>query len=285
MILSMIPVSAIDIKGVEPLESVKQRVSNIYHIPMDVMDTLDEAYIRDLDVDYGQVLSTKEEYVKFTVDEQGETTAIFASESEYLHDINKPSPNGLVSDTDENSWMRIYLVVIDQGSNIDISSTYTWLTLPRITARAYDLLSIRFENGTYEPNSASGFYSYKFNGATTRKNLTGFKAASNTWKQINCAFQLNDGAASTNHFAQMKVTLIKNTGAGAERAMSTYGHQEKAINWTSALGGAVTVGGVAAAFTEITTLGSLTFISGIASILGSASNYYDAFSLEVFARF
>lgn len=284
MVLSILPTYAVNVNDIEPIESIKQRVSSIYQIPMDVLDTLDESYIRDLDVDYSQVLSTQEQYVKFSVDKVGKVIATPASKTECLNDINKPSTYGLISDEAENAWIRIYVVMIDQGNFIDISSTYDWITTPQVRAGAYDLLSIRFENGTYVPNSASGFYSYNYNGTTKRSNLTGFEPASNSWKQMNCAFKLNDGVLAKEHFAQMKVTIIKNVGAKAERAMSIYGHQEKNIDWTSVLGGAATIGDVAASFTEVTTSGALLFVSGVASILGSASNYYNSFKLEIFAE-
>ena len=58
---------------------------------MDIMDTLSEEKVRNLDVDDEQVVSAQEAYVNFVTDESGETTAIPSTEEDYLNYISSPA--------------------------------------------------------------------------------------------------------------------------------------------------------------------------------------------------
>lgn len=271
MVVTIFPTSAFASEN-EPYENIKQRVSSVYGIPQEIVDTLSEEKVRAMDVDEEQVVSVQEEYVNFITYEDGETVAIPSSENEYQNYISSPAmianPNTL-----SNSWMRIYIIIIDYGSTMNISSTYTWLIPPRVIFNEYDLLKIYWENGTYIPGSAEGFYSYStaFSGPTS-EDITDFTQNPDNPKEITHAHPMNDSGARQNEFFHMMVSIYKDYGAGAEHAWSMYCHQQRSINWINFLGGTALIG---SAFTVSFPLNVLNFGAGVAALSGSAEDYYE----------
>lgn len=83
MVISIAPVSALA-TDVESYESIKQRVSSVYGIPLEIVDTLSEEKVRGMDVDESQVISAQEQYIHYVVDDEGNSTAIPSTEEEYL---------------------------------------------------------------------------------------------------------------------------------------------------------------------------------------------------------
>ena len=159
MVISIAPVSALA-TDVESYESIKQRVSSVYGIPLEIVDTLSEEKVRGMDVDESQVISAQEPYIHYVVDDEGNSTAIPSTEEEYLEYATLPVTRSNPK-TEDNGWMKIYLIIINNGATLDISSTYTWLIQPRVTYGQHDMLTIAWENGSYVRGSAEGFYSYQ----------------------------------------------------------------------------------------------------------------------------
>lgn len=261
--------------------SIKEHVSTIYGIPMNIMDTLSEEKVRNLDVADEQVVSSQEVYVNFVTDGSGETTAIPSTEEDYLNYISSPAAIDNPS-TQSNSWMKIYLIIIDNRDNtLNISSTYTWLIQPRVVYNQYDMLNLCWENGSYISGTAQGFYSYNttFMGHVSEDfTSSDFEQPSENPKSINHFHPMNDSGARENEFFHMMVTLRKNTGAGMEHAWSYYGHQEKSINWTGLLGGAASIGG--AIYIPNPYVKALSLAAGIAALSGGINTYYDLFNSE-----
>ena len=75
MLIAVCPVSAFA-SDAESLESIKQRVSSIYGIPMNIVETLSEEKIREMDVSPEQVVSTEESYVQYVFDADGNASVI-----------------------------------------------------------------------------------------------------------------------------------------------------------------------------------------------------------------
>lgn len=73
MVISIAPVSALA-TDVESYESIKQRVSSVYGIPLEIVDTLSEEKVRGMDVDESQVISAQEQYIHYVVDDEGNST-------------------------------------------------------------------------------------------------------------------------------------------------------------------------------------------------------------------
>ena len=159
MVISIAPVSALA-TDVESYESIKQRVSSVYGIPLEIVDTLSEEKVRGMDVDESQVISAQEQYIHYVVDDEGNSTVIPSTEEEYLEYAALPVTCSNPK-TEDNGWMKIYLIIINNGATLDISSTYTWLIQPRVTYGQHDMLTIAWENGSYVRGSAEGFYSYQ----------------------------------------------------------------------------------------------------------------------------
>lgn len=283
MILSIVPMTALAAE-IDSYNGIKQHVSDVYGIPLDIVNTLDEAKVRRMDVDDSQVVSAKEEYANFVTDENGDTTVIPSTEEDYLDYINKPATRSNPT-TDDNGWMKIYLIIIDNGSTLNISSTYTWLIQPRVTYGQHDLLNITWENGSYIRGSAKGFYSYNVNGITYHsEDLSGFTQSSDNPRSITHAHPMNGSGARRNEFFHMMVTVEKNTGLSREYASSTYGQQYKALNLnlSSLLGGA---SGIAGAFYISNPYAkAFAVAAAVGSILSNLKTYYDTFSVVADAR-
>lgn len=278
-----LPISALAVEN-DSYNSIKEHVSSLYGIPMDIMDTLSEEKVRSMDISDDQVVSSQETYVNFITDESGETIAIPSTEEDYLNDILSPVPNEEIGnpETESNSWMKIYLIIIDNGNNtLNISSTYTWLTQPRVVFNQYDMLSLCWENGSYIPGTAEGFYSYNtvsMGHFSEDLSSSGFEQPSENPKSINYFHPMNDSGARRNEFFHMMVTLRKDTGAGLEHAWSYYGHQEKTINWGAFLGGVAGIAG--AIYIPNPYVQALSLAAGIVGLSGGINSYYDLHNSE-----
>lgn len=283
MLIAVCPVSAFA-SDAESLESIKQRVSSIYGIPMNIVETLSEEKIREMDVSPEQVVSTEESYVQYVFDADGNSMAILSSEKEYLDFVSSPSTQAN-PETDSNGWMKIYLIIVDNGDTLDISSTYTWLIQPRVTYGQHDILTIAWENGSYIRGSAEGFYSYNtdFVGSHSEDlDPNGFVQPEDNRHSINYAHPMNDSGARKNEFFHMMVTIEKNTGLSMEYASSSYSQQFKTFNLAGLLGGAAGVAG--ALF--IPEVGGKILSASLAasSIIASIEDSYETFTVEVDTR-
>lgn len=281
MIVGLFPTIALAAES-DDYESIKEHVSQVYGIPMGIVDTLNEEKVRSMDIDDNQVVSVNEEYVNFVTDENGETTVIPSTEEDYLAYAASPAPQDNPF-SDDNGWMKIYLIIIDNGSTLDISSTYTWLIQPRVTYGQHDMLTIAWENGSYVRGSAEGFYSYNVNGISYHtEDLSGFTQPDDNRRSINHAHPMNDSGARRNEFFHMMVTIEKNTGLSKEYASSSYSQQYKGIDLGALLGGA---GSIAGAF-FIPEVGgkALCIAFAASSILASTEIYYDTYTIEADAK-
>lgn len=272
MAMGVLPLSAFAAVN-ESYESIKTRVSNIYQIPMEIVDTLDEERVRGMDADYSQVVSASEVYVNFVTDENGETTTYYRTEEDYLEYISAPMPMSN-SSTVTNSWMRVYIIIIDNGGNtLDISSTYTWMIQPTVLYNQYDMLTISWENGVYVPGSATGFYSYKANGLNHSVDLTGFVNPSEAPKSVNYTFLVNDSGARTNEFYHMMVTVRKDYGVRSEHAWAQYSRQTRSISWTAAVAAGVSIASAMSVSDPVS--GSISITAALVVLLGSVNTSYD----------
>ena len=254
-------------------ESIKTRVSEIYQIPMEIVDTLDEERVRSMDVDYSQVVSANEVYVNFVTDENGESTTYYKTEEDYLEYISTPVTMSN-SSTVTNSWMRVYIIIIDDGgTTLDISSTYTWLIQPNVLYNQYDMLTISWENGVYIPGSATGFYSYKALGTTHSVNLSGFVNPADSPKSVNYTFLVNDSGARTNEFYHMMVTVQKDYGVNSEHAWAQYSRQIRTVAWSGAIGAGISL--AYALYIPNPASGIIAVVSILATIFGDINDSYE----------
>lgn len=290
MMLTLSPTSALAIEN-KDFETMKQQVSDTYGIPIEIVDTLSETKIRNLytTIAENQVVSSEEQFFHFTVDEDGNSSVSQESEQAFLDYASSPvaMDDNPVTKVHEDGWMKIYLIIIDKGDTLDISTTYTWLIQPRVTYGQQDLLTLKWENGSYIPNSANGFYSYNINGITNHSEdllSSGFKRPSEDLKSINYAHPMNDSGARRNEFFHMMVTIEKNTGLSRETAHSAYGHQYKTLNFNlgTALGAA---GGVASCFFLPPPYNAICMTAAAAGILGQTTVVYDTFAVEATGKF
>lgn len=278
-----LPISVLAVES-DSYSDIKEHVSTLYGIPMDIMDTLSEEKVRSMDINDSQVVSTQESYVNFITDEFGETTAIPSTEEDYLNYLSSPAANSEIENpaTNSNSWMKIYLIIIDNGDNtLNISSTYTWLIQPRVVFNQYDMLSLCWENGSYIPGTAEGFYSYNtVSSGHFSEDLpaSDFEQPSDNPKSINYFHPMNDSGVRRNEFFHMMVTIRKNTGAGLEHAWSFYGHQEKTIDWNNFLNGIAGIAG--AIYIPNPYVKAIAAIAGVNSLSGSVNSYYDLHNAE-----
>lgn len=287
MLVSITPLSVMAAENTS-YEVIKHQVSSIYGIPLEIVDSLDEEKVRGLHIDESQVISAEEQYIHFSTDEDGNTTVTEETEQDYIDYVSTPSTvANPVTETHDDGWMRIYLIIINNGSTLDISSTYTWLVQPRVTYGQQDLLTLKWENGSYVPNSAEGFYSYNINGITYHSEdllSSGFKRPTEDLKSINYAHPMNDSGARYNEFFHMMVTIEKNTGLSQETALSAYGHQYKTLNFN--LGTAFSaIGGVASAFFLPPPYNAICMTAAAAGILGQTQICYDTFVVEANGSF
>lgn len=283
MVISIAPVSALA-TDVESYESIKQRVSSVYGIPLEIVDTLSEEKVRGMDVDENQVISAQEQYIHYVVDDEGNSTAIPSTEEEYLEYAALPVTCSNPK-TEDNGWMKIYLIIINNGATLDISSTYTWLIQPRVTYGQHDMLTIAWENGSYVRGSAEGFYSYQTDFAGNHSedlNSSYFKQPTDNPKSINYAHPMNDSGARKNEFFHMMVTIEKNTGLSREYASSSYSQQYKSFNLAGLLGGA---SGIVGAF-YIPSVGAKALCIALAasSILAGTDVCYETYTIKADAK-
>ena len=271
---------AYDGGGTEDLDqsysAVKERVSEIYGIPMEIVDTLSEEKVYRMDVNENQVVSATTEYVQFITDDSGETAVFSYTEPEYQNYMAQNSVRtnpGYGGDEDE-IWMRIYVVIIDDGDNMRISSTYDWLSEPDAYWDRYDYLVLRWENGTYREDTVEGFYSYKINGISQEPvELTDFETDdSNNKKQAVAAVEIDGTGHEEDPFMHMMVEIRKNVGARAERVWSIYAHQASYINWENALESFGKMSSILK-FGGANGLVTMAF-SAVAAYLGAAEDYY-----------
>lgn len=288
MMLNLSPTSALALES-KDFETIKQQVSDTYGMPIEVVDSLTEAKIYDLydTIAENHVISTEEQFFRFTVDEDGNSSISRESEQAFLDYVSSPSVmDNPVTDTNKDKWMKIYLIIIDKGDTLEISSTYTWLVQAQATAGQHDLLMLKWENGSYVPNSANGFYSYSLNGRTYSENLlsSGFKRPNDDLKSINYAHPMNDSGVRQNEFFHMKVTIEKNTGLSLETARSAYGRQYQTLglNLGTALASA---GGIASCFFLPPPYNAICATAAAAGLLGQNKVCYDTFVLEASGKF
>lgn len=137
LVLGLVPVSAFAVET-ETSNVTKQQVSDVYGIPMSVLDTLDEDTYNSLSEQISDALniSSGDTYVKISYTESGDS---IITESTY-QDFLVSSLLSRVSGTDENSWLRIHTTIVDKGSYAQVSAAYTWLT-NNIMA-AYDIIGL-----------------------------------------------------------------------------------------------------------------------------------------------
>lgn len=263
-------------RNVENLDyqTIKLRVSNIYGIPLDIVEHLDEARVRKLNADVAPdaTIFSSESYVRFEANDQGESKAIPCTEQQYLEYLSTPVLHANPGTVDVG-WMKVYLIIIDDKSgNIDISSTYTWLQQPRVIADQYDVITMWWENGSYL--EGEGFYSYQLNGKYIDEDILDSDLVLDykTFKSINYAHKMNDSGARKNEFFHIKITLDKNTGLGIERASTIYAHQEAKVNWKQALGDNLTAQTIAASFCLEGT--AISFITALYAVFGNIERYY-----------
>lgn len=270
--ISICPASAFAAEA-ESYDNIKHRVSDIYGLPLDVINSLPEEKVRRLDASEDQVVAVTEEYVNFEVQENGEAVAHSCTEEDYQEFLSSPAAldNSI---TESSSWMKIYLIIVDRGTNLDIASTYTWLIPPRVTVRQKDLMTINWEYGAYV--SAEGFYAYQLNGTRYTEYFDEFVRPQDNRTSVNHAHPLNDSGARQREYFHMMVTVRKNTGVRMESVCSAYGNQYKALSnaFAATIAGA---GGVAGAyFIDNKDARVYCVIAALIGLLPSET-YYDTF--------
>ena len=207
---------------VKSFEEVKQHVSEVYGLPIDVVDKLDPQKVWDMEVDDEQIVSTEEVYIQYVVDEKGNATATKTTKAAYQAYISTPqlAANPV---TETTSWMRIYLTIINNGSTYDLATTYTWLTTPAFLFNEHNILSTVWDYGNYI--TADGFYSYDSHASQSGIeyfNENDFVQPYGNPRSVNYVHVMEDIASRYGHVFHTNVTISRDYSASYNRAMSTY---------------------------------------------------------------
>ena len=267
-------------EDLDPLDTVIERVSALYQIPVEDVRLMDEADIRNIDVPTPQAVNQSEEYIKFTTDKEGVTTSEVSSEREYqLFQINPIDE----SNSETTSWMKITATIVDDGDTLSLSARYVWLTQPYVVYRTYDQMSINYENGT-DGNYTYGYHWYTLNGKRDSEKMTDYD---DSGKFVLYTQRMNDSGMYKDEYFSVFVRINKDYGAGMERVHAIYAHQYAQIDWSDVL---TEVG-----FSLVSSLfdiddGSksrasytpyIIFTDTLAAILGNVDRYYEQFAAEV----
>lgn len=252
------------------------------------MNTFSEEKLQNMDINNSQLVATNEQYVSFITNDIGETIVVPSSEEDYLKYLASPTTHANPN-SGSKSWMKIYIIIIDDGSTMRLSATFDWLTQPTILFKTYDLLSIKWDNGSYIPNSAEGFYSYQsyMTGKQHTVSLSGFAQSEENFKQVNVCKLMNDSNVELSPFFHMMVRIQKNSGLNNETASAYYGHQDRAISVhpVAALGSAVSF--AAALKAKGGSIYSMVICGAALTVLGSFSvdEYYEEFSVKAYYEY
>ncbi len=221
LIFGLVPVTALATSLDSP-DDVKQQISDVYGIPISVLDTLDQDTFDGLSNNLSEAISVSSEdtYIKITSTESGENLITESTYQEYLFSSISP----YASDTRENSWMRIHTTILDKGSYAQVSAAYTWLT-DNVFA-THDVIGLSIVQGTFMSRTASGFRSYN-NLGTIRTIYFTENDFVEQGHGITCTFPLE--AITKNNFLFMQADIHKE--AHSEGLNGSYGHQRISISF------------------------------------------------------
>lgn len=271
---------AYDGGGTENLDqsysAVKERVSEIYGIPNDILETLDEEYVRSLDASPDQVIGSEKNYIKFSTDESGKPVAEVKTYNDYLNECmslyadDNPKEDELFS-----GWLEVRLTVIqDSDTEARCAAVFDWAIDPSAYYKLQDIMAISFQNGTYS-GEASGFHSFKEQGENCYPEVydaSDFQNYSTAKRFVYLPIQLEE--YQTDHFFFMSVKVVLDSDSNADRIFATYYRQTVELDWESVISSGINL--VSAFVVRELTGGavSVNFIPEVAKILGSIEESY-----------
>lgn len=218
--LSMVFALSVTAIAAENTSSTNEELSNIYGIPMSVLETSSATTLSDLRSDLGQgtVVSSNDTYIKISYNELGDSIAQEVTYQEYVVSTR-------LRDTDQNSWMKVHTTIIDKGSYAQVSAAYTWLTRPAFRMR--DVIGLSITQGTFIDNSADGFYTYSTSQGTFDTNFTsGFDYQGHGIVR-NVTLAKPDYPTKSD-FMFIRANIYKE--GASEGLNGTYGHQRASIS-------------------------------------------------------
>jgi len=223
LIFGLVPVTALATSLDSP-DDVKQQISDVYGIPISVLDTLDQDTFDGLSNNLSEAISVSSEdtYIKITSTESGESLIAESTYQEYLHSLMSRD----ASKTHENAWMRIHTTIIDKGNYAQVSAAFTWLS--DLVWRGTDVVGLSITQGTFMGGTGSGFHSYKdYQGSHTVNFL--LKDFSEQGHGITYKFPLVSYVDSkvTNEFSFIQASIHKE--GQSEGLNGTYGHQRLSV--------------------------------------------------------
>ena len=133
---------------------VLNNISEIYGIPVSILETLDQEYVEDLiyNIENNEGVKYKDIYVKITSSEDGEPVSTESTYQEYLDSMQSKAPKS-------DEWMKVHITIIEKDADCaQISAAFTWLTRPSFRMR--DVMGLSIIHGTIVNGTAKGFYRY-----------------------------------------------------------------------------------------------------------------------------
>ena len=260
-----------------PWDGDLKRLSEIYQIPVKVLNTLTPEELEEMAVAPGVSYSGHTEYVKFIENTDGEVIAVPGTFEEYQAEQASLSPMDAGHTNTESGWMQVYIVIIDDPGKIArISATFTWLS-EKSRFRMTDVIGISFQNGTYVTGSATGYYTYNPEGGNNKRiTLSGFERDDNDFRFIKTSVNTRTDVNCSDELMFMRIKIYKDTGTKAEAARATYAYQKINIDLSVLASVGVSVVGA------ITTKGSgIAFLPAVEKAVGVLGKYYDVAKSDV----
>lgn len=203
-----------------------EEVSAAFGIPVAVLKTLDADTFNSLATDAvnNKLISSKDTYVKVTLDENRNPVMQESTFAEYFQDTHTR-----ISNPDSSSgWMKFNTSIFEKDSTTgQASCAFTWLTPP--APRMTDVVGLALTQGTFDYGTSNGFYSH----SSPNDNYTYNFTASDLHEEghgVTASFKLHltDYANGINDFAFLCADFAKE--GTSEGVNGSYGHQSIGIS-------------------------------------------------------